>query len=382
MKMRAVIVFLIVCSFAQAQRDKEFHQKFMQAKEALYMFKPQEALPLFKELLSQDPDNANIMYLIGACYTDVDPKSDQSIFYLEKARPYVNPDYDPDSPDENKASIHLYYFLAVAYSQHHRCYEAQGANDYFKEKIGKIGGAYIRDAQFWVNECFELTKNIAVAPDTILKQPKYEDDPYEIKNAKFVTQDVEYTTPIPLYGVQVGSFSKFVPMTGFDDIKNVEAFIAKDGRVKYVVGSFVLRQQAETVKRVLIESGYTDAFIVDVNKERRFHDKIITVNDIPVHNQIRGKVHFRLQIGAFRDTIPQDMAEKYVKIDGIKENQQGELTLLSVGHFETYEDATAAKPYLEHVGIMDSFVVAYNYDKKITVKQAKEYIDKKRVQEQ
>jgi hypothetical protein len=37
------------------------------------------------------------------------------------------------------------------------------------------------------------------------------------------------------------------------------------------------------------------------------------------------------------------MAMKYVKIDGIIENQEGSLTLLSVGKFNTYEDALIYK---------------------------------------
>ena len=205
------------------------------------------------------------------------------------------------------------------------------------------------------------------------------EDPYAIENAKIVTQSQEYSTPAPLWGVQVGSFSKFVPIGDFDDIKNVDAFIDREGKVRYVVGSFALRHQAETLLRVLQESGYKDAFIVDVNKERRFHDRIITVNNVSIKPSIRGKIHYRLQIGAFRDSIPRDMAMKYIQIDGIIENKEGDLTLLSVGHFDTYEEAAAYKGELEKVAINDSFVVAYNYDRKISVKQAKAYQEKQKL---
>ena len=154
-----------------------------------------------------------------------------------------------------------------------------------------------------------------------------------------------------------------------------------NGKVRYVVGSFALKQQAETLLKVLKESGYKDAFIVDVNKERRYHDRIITVNNISIRPSILGRVHYRLQIGAFRDSIPMDMARKYVKIDGIVENDEGDLTLLSVGHFDTYEEASTFKSTLEEVEIYDSFVVAYNYDRKISIKQAKADQEKKSSEE-
>ena len=359
MKFRLILLALLVISATPLLAQKgDFSERFTLAKDLLYNFKPDQALPILLELEKEDPTNANLLYLIGACYTDYSPEQPLSIQYLEKAEPNVSDHYDAESPTERKASIHLYYFLAVAYAQNHRCEEAAASNDKFRKLIGRIGGAYIRDAEFWVNACYTLQNHqkeeVAVVPTP--EAPV--EDPYAIENASIVTQSQEYTTPSPLWGVQVGSFSKFVPIGDFDDIKNVDAFIDREGKVRYVVGSFAFRHQAETLLKVLQESGYKDAFIVDVNKEKRFHDRIITVNNVSIRPSIRGKVHYRLQIGAFRDSIPRDMAEKYVKIDGIIENQEGELTLLSVGRFDTYDEAVTYKSELEKVEINDSFVVA------------------------
>ncbi len=377
-----VFIFLIFPGIVFAQNDG-FDQKFVEAKDLLYNFHPDEALPILLDLEKKDPDNANLLYLIGACYTDYSPETDHSVKYLEKAEPFVSDQYDADSPKERNASVHLYYFLAVAYAQNHRCDEAKASNEKFRQLIGRIGGAYIRDAEFWVNACYTLQEKQKEDTSSVANKEKPANitDPYAIENAKIVTQSQEYTTPSPLWGVQVGSFSKFVPMGDFDDIKNVDAFIDKQGKVRYVVGSFALRHQAETLLKVLQESGYSDAFIVDVNKEKAFHDRIITVNNISIKTNIRGKVHYRCQIGAFRDSIPREMAEKYVKIDGIIENKEGDLTLLSVGHFDEYDEAAAYKKELENIEIMDAFVVAYNYDEKITVKQARAYQEKMKLEE-
>ena len=372
------IILLPISLFSQ--KNKEFNEKFTEAKDLLYNFHPEEALGFLLELEKQDPENGNILYLIGACYTDYNPESGLSITYLEKAKPFVSDNYDADSPTERNASIHLHYFLAVAYAQNQRCEDAEASNELFRKLIGRIGGAYIRDAEFWVNACYRL-KNIPEDSTSPVPNDYQADvrDPYEIKNAKIVTQNIEYTTPSPLWGVQVGSFSKFVPIGDFDDINNVDAFIDKNGKVRYVVGSFIFKHQCETLLKVLQESGYKDAFIVDVNKERRYADRIITVNNISIKTQIRGKIHYSLQIGAFRDSIPKEMAEKYIKIDGILERQEGDLTLLSIGSYDTYEEAADQKKALEDVEIYDAFVVAYNYDQKITVKQAKAYQQKQEI---
>lgn len=375
------LIFLVTPSFGQISDD--FKKRFINAKDLLYNFHPEEALPILLDLEKGDPENANILYLIGACYTDYSPETNASVRYLERAIPFVSDQYDADSPEERNASIHLYYFLAVAYAQNHRCDDAKNANESFRKLIGRIGSAYIRDAEFWVNACYTLREEQAIKVE-LTDQPSDKKqanitDPYAIENAKIVTQYQEYSTPSPLWGVQVGSFSKFVPVGDFNDIKNVDAFIDKNGKVRYVVGSFVFIHQAETLLKVLQESGYKDAFIVDVNKEKRFDERIITVNNISIKNDIRGKVHFRCQIGAFRDTIPREMAEKYVKIDGIVENKEGDLTLLSVGKFDTYEEAQVYKKELEKIEINDAFVVAYNYEKKISIKQAKAYQEKNNV---
>ena len=376
-KLLLLTFFLIPSLFLFAQ-NKEFLDDFAKAKALLYNFKPDEALPILLELEKKDPSNANLLYLIGACYTDYSPETSHSIQYLEKAKSSISDDYDAESPTERNASIHLYYFLSVAYAQNQRCDEAAASNEEFRRLIGRIGGAYIRDAEFWVNACYTLKETVKDSVPVAISPVAPKDDPYAIENAKIVTQSQEYTTPSPLWGVQVGSFSKFVPIGDFDDIKNVEAFIDNNGKVRYVVGSFALKQQAETLLKVLQESGYRDAFIVDVNKERRYHDRIITVNNISIRPSISGRVHYRLQIGAFRDSIPMEMARKYVKIDGIVENEVEDLTLLSVGHFDTYEEASNYKTTLEQVDILDSFVVAYNFDRKISVKQAQAYQEKQK----
>ena len=81
--------------------------------------------------------------------------------------------------------------------------------------------------------------------------------------AGLVTKTISYTTKAPLWGVQIGAFKEVIPTSRFDNIKNVDAFVDKEGLIRYVVGHFSYKQQAESLLEVIQESGIPDAFIVE-----------------------------------------------------------------------------------------------------------------------
>ena len=56
--------------------------------------------------------------------------------------------------------------------------------------------------------------------------------------AKIVTKKVEYTARSPLYAVQIGAFSRLVPMWKFEGLNNVDAFMDRMGTIRYVMGHF------------------------------------------------------------------------------------------------------------------------------------------------
>jgi hypothetical protein len=90
-------------------------------------------------------------------------------------------------------------------------------------------------------------------------------------------------------------------------------------------------------------------------------------------------VVFKVQIGAFKDEVPIDIANKFLKIagKGIK-NYKDEtgLTIYTVGTFKTYDDAVKVKGEVTAEGITDAFIVAYNDGKKISVDEANQLINK------
>ncbi len=95
--------------------------------------------------------------------------------------------------------------------------------------------------------------------------------------------------------------------------------------------------------------------------------------------QIEDGIIFKVQIGAFKDEVPLEIANKFLKISkkGIKNYKDDNgLTIYSVGSYKTYEEATASKAEVIEAGITDAFVVSYNNGKKISLEEAKELMNK------
>jgi len=354
-----------------SQDDETFRVKFNMAKSHLHQGDIKRALPIFQELCDIDSNNANINYLLGVCYTEEPVISSKSIYYLERAINSIIMKYDIISFKEKGAPIFAYYYLSIAYSQHGECEQAKEAKSRFHSLYGiEKNDYYIRDAQRWIKKCH--TKLTALAPTDSLASA--------VETRNIVTKTIEYTTESPLYGVQIGAFSRLDPRRYFNGLKNIEAFMDKTGTIRYVIGHFIYRSQAAALKKIVEVAGYEDAFIVDVNKEKKFSEEVISIDNISLKApkdkkpKITGKVDFRVQIGAFRDSIPIDLVLIYLQVEGIKELSQDDLTILTVGAFPTYEETVVKKEELLKMGIPGAFIVAFNRNQKISVEGAKNYL--------
>lgn len=84
-------------------------------------------------------------------------------------------------------------------------------------------------------------------------------------------------------------------------------------------------------------------------------------------------VVFKIQIGAFKDEVPLEIANQFLKIanKGIKNYKDDKgLTIYTLGIFKTYEDASKTKLEISSI-VTDAFIVAYNNGKKISIDEAK-----------
>ncbi|GAG32816.1 unnamed protein product, partial [marine sediment metagenome] len=95
----------------------------------------QKALQLYKELLSNDEDNANLNFKVGFCYLNIVAKKLESISYFEKAIKNISDDYDPESFKEKNSPIEALFFLGEAY---HFNYQFQDAIGIFQDLISRL----------------------------------------------------------------------------------------------------------------------------------------------------------------------------------------------------------------------------------------------------
>lgn len=95
---------------------------------------------------------------------------------------------------------------------------------------------------------------------------------------------------------------------------------------------------------------------------------------------IEDGVVFKVQIGAFREEVPLEIANKFLKIakKGIKNYKDDNgLTIYSVGSYKSYDEALTIKnEVIAEADIKDAFIVAYNNGKKISVEEAKQLTEK------
>lgn len=88
---------------------------------------------------------------------------------------------------------------------------------------------------------------------------------------------------------------------------------------------------------------------------------------------------FKVQIGAFNEEVPLDIANTFLKIakKGIKnyKDEKG-LTIYTVGKYKSYEEADKSKQEVVAEGVTGAFVVAYSDGKKISVEEAQKLLGK------
>jgi len=412
-----LFLFLVLSALiATSGLAQETAQNFNQAKLHLANHKLDRAIPILERLWAKDPQNANLNYLLGLCYVKEDIQIRKSVELLETASTIYTSKYESGSAQERRAPEYVYYYLTIAYSKNGQCEEALRALNKFYQVYTYNDEYYLVDGQKWVRECNLKDKEeeeVAEEEVAVVEEPEEVEEPVEsteeetaeelteeeyrqeiveeIKEERtepqmkerlvpfddwddLRTREVDYTTMSSLYGVQIAALIDLKPTREFENVKNVEVYVDENGIFRYVIGRFPYRKQAESLLEKIRERGYGDAFIVDVNRPL-YENEVLGVGAENINWHITGGVDFRVQIGAFRTIVPSAVAEKYLEVDGIRENQQNDLVILTVGNFGHYAEAARYREELKTMGIGDAFVVAFNYGNKIPLKEAIDYAE-------
>jgi len=390
------MVFGIQLLAGNNSKDEEV---FDLAREQLAKREIEAALNNLRMLYVKDRSNGNINFLMGAAYTELGKHEERAIYHLKKALKKVSEDYQVGSFEESNAPIHTYYYLTVALAAMDDCSKAAASAQKLANYGKKIDHYFIEEADRHMQKCpyEELSKTFeswlkqnqlpdSYDPDKFKLDSSQSTSSYELadldslKKAQMgiVTKELEYTTDAPLYGVQIGSGTRPSPIHNYSKMKNVDVFVDKQGIIRYVVGHFAYRNQAESLLNRLQAEGYADAFIVDVNDERKYSKELISYNNVNLRAGLLGQVQYYVQLGAFKDTVPKDLMQLYIRIDDIKELDYEGMTLITVGSFDTYKTALLKQESIQQSGaeeLKQAFIVAFNRGKKISLQEAKNHTD-------
>lgn len=93
-------------------------------------------------------------------------------------------------------------------------------------------------------------------------------------------------------------------------------------------------------------------------------------NPIPVDVELPEGLIFKVQVGAFRNRIPQDLFKGFAPITG--ETTPSGLTRYTAGFFKAFETADLAKDVIKGYGYEDAFVVAFFNGKRISINEARQ----------
>lgn len=89
---------------------------------------------------------------------------------------------------------------------------------------------------------------------------------------------------------------------------------------------------------------------------------------IPVDAAMPKGVYYKVQIGAFRNDIPQNLYDEFAPVSGERLNNG--ITRYTAGFFVTYEGADKIKKEIRGIGYSDAFVVAFRDGKRIPLYEA------------
>jgi hypothetical protein len=260
---------------------------------------------------------------------------------------------------------------------------------------------------------------------------------------KLVTTDVSTLSGL-FYTIQVGVYSRPITADELNNIQPLYTENANNNLVRYNVGVYNNIPQASEAKKIAVNGGLKDAFMTiyyngkrismaeaatlsaqgitpitsapGLNQLPTFKSgggiqtnvpvKLPTVNNgtdtprnpatatekqnstqIPVTPKPATQVAepetgivFKVQIGAFNEEVPLDIANKFLRISkkGIKnyKDEKG-LTIYTVGKYSTYEEADKSRQEVAGEGLPDAFVVAFSDGRKISVEEAQKLTGKK-----
>lgn len=364
-----MLIYLVLFSAtlsAQDRKDQAFWDKFDQARLYVAKHNAGSSIKILEDLHATDSLNPNVGYLLGVAKIIVGKEPERAARLFEIADKHFDQLWDNPGvgPPE-----HLYCYMILAHCRSGQCSKA-------KEALVRLESVFAGDKEFlqndkyylfdgrkWANMCSEPTMKLLEVPERLVKP-----------DLRISTQIHKFSTFSTLYGVQVAALLEPQMTRKFDGLKNVEVYVDMHGVYRYVIGNFNFRSQAEKMLDVVKGVGYADAFIVNITDDERYPLEVLALDQRSPKSQIRGSVDYRIQLAAFKESLPDESAQYYLMIDSISEVSVDDLTLLTVGNYLSYGEAVLRRDELRLMGFRDAFIVAFNEGRKVSIEDARQYL--------
>lgn len=156
--------FFVLSVFSQNSKtkifeDPRFKTKYLEAQKFLVNENYDAALPLFLQLDTMCPKNANLNYNIGLCYINSVSKKIDAISYLEYAARNISSN-NTGAFNDTTAPIYSQYYLAAAYHIDYQFDEAIGLFNQFKTYLTANNDkeTLLEDVERRLEMCFTAKK--------------------------------------------------------------------------------------------------------------------------------------------------------------------------------------------------------------------------------
>jgi tetratricopeptide (TPR) repeat protein len=157
--------FFVVCASALATGNAtpppDFGAKFVEANQLMEEKFWNQAVKNWKELLAQNPDNANVNYKLGYALLQTVNAKTEALQYLEIAtQKKISKNYDPYDPSERRAPADAHYYLGMAQHLNYKMDDAIASFEKYKKYISKKNQMYTM-ANHQIACCEEAKRQIA-----------------------------------------------------------------------------------------------------------------------------------------------------------------------------------------------------------------------------
>ncbi|MFZ5554098.1 MAG: hypothetical protein ACOZCO_13360 [Bacteroidota bacterium] len=120
-----------------ALKNATLDQKFDAAIQLMELKQYYQASLIWKNILSEFPDNTNYNYQAGICLLNANINKKQALPYLEKGIGKISKNYNPYDPYEDRTPVDIYFYLGQAYHLNGKFDKAIEMFNTYKAEAGK-----------------------------------------------------------------------------------------------------------------------------------------------------------------------------------------------------------------------------------------------------